>query len=99
MDDGGTLSVLATCDDEAVVIEILDTGPGLPDQILGQLMEPFVTHGKTNGTGLGLAIAKAIITGHGGRLTAENRPGGGARFAAWLPLDPPDSTDDTKHAV
>ncbi len=99
MDDGGTLSVLATCDDEAVVIEILDTGPGLPDQILGQLMEPFVTHGKTNGTGLGLAIAKAIIIGFSDRLTAENRPGGGARFAAWLPLDPPDSTDDTKHAV
>lgn len=91
MSDGGVLTVQSTCAPDAVVIEVTDTGPGIPAEILDQLMEPFVTHGKANGTGLGLAIARAVIEAHGGSLKAENRMEGGARFIITLPLNATDA--------
>lgn len=71
-----------------VVVEVRDNGPGIPPAALPRLFEPFYTT-KATGTGLGLAISATIVREHGGRLTAANRPDGGAVFRIMLPAAPP----------
>ncbi len=68
-----------------VEIEVLDTGPGVPAEDRERIFEPFFTT-KEGGTGLGLAIARQIAQDHGGSLTCENSPGGGATFHLILPV-------------
>ncbi|MPZ34784.1 MAG: PAS domain S-box protein [Rhodospirillales bacterium] len=63
-----------------------DDGPGIPDEVMPRLFEPFFTTKPTGkGTGLGLSISHGIIKRMGGRITAENRPEGGARFRIAFP--------------
>lgn len=72
--------------DEMVSIEIADSGPGIPEPMLDQLFSRFTTtKGKGGGMGIGLSISKRIIEAHGGSLSAENRPEGGAVFRFTLP--------------
>ena len=70
--------------DRGVTIAVADDGPGVEPGMLPVVFEPFRTT-KPKGNGLGLSIAKGIVDGHGGRITAANRPGGGAVFRVWLP--------------
>jgi signal transduction histidine kinase len=71
---------------EAVVI-VTDSGPGIPDDVLPHLFEPFVTTKPAGeGTGLGLAVCHTIVERLGGSITAANGPHGGARFEIRLPL-------------
>lgn len=66
-------------------LAVEDNGPGLPaDEDHHQLFEPLVTH-REQGTGLGLAIVRSLVTAHEGTVTAEQAPGGGARFVVRLP--------------
>ena len=65
-------------------IAVIDSGPGIPEGLQARLFEPFLTT-KATGMGIGLLICKTIIEGHGGRLTVENRPGGGATAVFTLP--------------
>jgi len=66
-------------------LEVADSGCGLPRELGERIFEPFVST-KDAGTGLGLAICKRIVEGHGGRITARNRPEGGALFTVRLPM-------------
>ncbi|MEL6443537.1 MAG: ATP-binding protein [Bacteroidota bacterium] len=77
--------------DNAVVIRVVDNGPGIPDEIRARIFEPFFTTKPTgSGTGLGLSLSYDVVTqGHGGTLTAEDAPGGGAAFVVTLPLETP----------
>ena len=68
-----------------VELTVSDNGPGIAPEVLPQLFEPFVTT-KAKGTGLGLAISRNIVEMHGGRLSAENNPQGGATFRLTLPI-------------
>ena len=69
-----------------VVVEIRDTGPGIPSVAMPRLFEPFYTTKEVGkGTGLGLAITYGIIQEHGGQITASNHPDGGAVFTVQLP--------------
>jgi len=68
-----------------VELKVEDNGPGFPEELFGQLFEPYITS-KPKGSGLGLAIVKKIIEEHGGMLWAENIPGGGARIVIRLPV-------------
>ena len=68
-----------------IEIKVIDSGPGIPEEVRGHIFEPFVTTKKT-GTGLGLAISKRIITAHRGNITVESYPGGGTVFAVYLPI-------------
>jgi two-component system sensor histidine kinase HydH len=69
---------------DRLVVEVRDSGPGVPAEDLPHLFEPFFTT-RTRGTGLGLAVVKRAIELHHGSLSVENAPGGGARFRISLP--------------
>lgn len=72
---------------EFVEIRISDSGCGIPENIIGQIFEPYITT-KTKGTGLGLAIVKKIVEEHGGMVWLENNaPAAGASAVIRLPLD------------
>jgi signal transduction histidine kinase len=77
MDGSGTLRVTTRVDQDKVVIEIGDTGPGMPSQVAARAFEPFFTTKEVGqGTGLGLDIARRIIVErHGGEISIESRPG------------------------
>ena len=67
------------------------SGPGLPPEALPIIFEKFyrAPTAPAGGTGLGLAIVKGLVEAHGGQVSAENRPGGGAAFTIRLPLSKP----------
>jgi len=72
--------------DQSVTIEIEDNGPGIPEDIKDNILQPFFTTKKgTAGTGLGLSITNDIIKAHGGQLEIKTEPGNGSVFAISLP--------------
>ena len=79
------ITVLTSAEEEgAVQLAVADTGPGLDEEQLGRIFEPFYTT-KPDGLGMGLAVSRTIIDAHGGKLWAENSPDGGATFRVSLP--------------
>lgn len=72
--------------DEFVEIHVADTGTGIPEKIINDLYNRFSTTKRRSGMGIGLSITKRIIEAHGGEITAENRPEGGAVFRFTLPI-------------
>ena len=83
---GGRITVSAELDTSAgqIVLTIADSGPGIPPAIRDKLFDPFVSS-KPSGTGLGLTICRRIVENHGGTITADNAPSGGAVFTVRLP--------------
>jgi signal transduction histidine kinase len=90
MDGQGELTVHTRRDDRWAIVEIEDTGPGIPETILPKLFDPFfTTKAVGEGTGLGLSIAHSIVVQrHRGRIEAQSRPGQ-TRFTVRLPLESP----------
>jgi len=88
---GTEIGVSVRRNDGEVHVSIDDHGPGVPPASLPHLFDPFyrVADGtpRPAGLGLGLAVAKGLVEAHGGRIWAQNRPRGGARFVFTLPLD------------
>jgi len=77
---------------ERIRIEIRDSGPGIPEESLGRIFDPFFTTRQVGeGSGLGLSVTYGIVADHGGRISASNRPGGGAMLTIELPLEPADA--------
>ena len=77
-----------------ISIRIRDYGPGVPENELARIFQPFyrteaARSRDTGGTGLGLAIAQRAALAHGGSITAENAPGGGLSVELWLPASSP----------
>jgi len=88
--DRGTLIARVRPLEAGVRAEILDDGPGISPEHLPRLFDPFFTTKPPGvGTGLGLSVSYRIVTEHGGRLWAENRPEGGAAFILELPVGVP----------
>ncbi|MDT8400740.1 MAG: DUF4118 domain-containing protein [Bacteroidales bacterium] len=75
-----------------VIIEVIDRGPGFPEEQINDVFNKFfrVNGSKTGGLGLGLSIAKGFIEAHNGSITVENNPGRGAKFTIIIPSEIPD---------
>jgi signal transduction histidine kinase len=86
MPRGGRIRLRFRVEDNNVVTEVEDAGPGIAPEIAGQLFNAFATFGKAHGTGLGLSICRRIIEDHHGRIAARNEPGRGAVFFFTLPI-------------
>ena len=72
-----------------VMLDFIDNGPGIPEEILGKILQPFFTTKKgTEGTGLGLSITHDIIKAHGGSLLVSSKVNDGTKMTILLPLDP-----------
>jgi two-component system NtrC family sensor kinase len=88
----GALTIKASENDGQVRIQVIDTGPGIPEKVLGKIFEPFFTtkgtarRGEPKGTGLGLAICKEIVEHHGGRIEVSSEVGRGTTFCVYLPV-------------
>ena len=86
MPAGGSVRLVATAIEGAIQVAIEDTGPGISDEIRGELFQPFASHGKKSGLGLGLALSRQTVLDHGGDISADPAYQGGARFTVRLPL-------------
>ena len=89
---GTPVEITASTEEQNAAVEVADRGPGLAPGEARHIFDKFVrgaagaTPGR-RGAGLGLAICRAIVEIHGGRIGAENRPGGGARFLFTIPIE------------
>lgn len=81
---GGEIKIKIINHSDNVFVEIQDSGPGIPENIIGKIFEPMFTT-KKRGTGLGLASCFRIITQHGGTISVQNKP---TRFLVKLPKNP-----------
>jgi len=87
MPRGGWLAVSTKIESQSVVIEVADTGSGIPSEHLARIYDPFFTTKSIGqGTGLGLSIAYGIIREHDGTMQVESSVGQGTRFMLRLPL-------------
>jgi signal transduction histidine kinase len=85
MPHGGKIRIGTRMAENCVLIEVEDTGPGIPSRIHDRLFEPFVTAGKNDGLGLGLAISRQTVLDHGGDLWT-GAAAAGAHFTIRLPM-------------
>ena len=88
VESGGTVSITVASDGDQAVLNVVDDGCGLTDEVKEHLFEPFFTRRRDDqGTGLGLSISYQIVEDHEGRITAESEgPGKGSTFRITLPL-------------
>ena len=97
MPAGGTLTVAARPGEASagapgVVVEVSDTGSGIPPDLLPRVMDPFVTtKAEGKGTGLGLAICRRIVQEHRGTIRIESRPGAGTTVRLVFPVSRPEN--------
>jgi len=85
MSHGGVLTIEAEGDKDNILIRILDTGPGIAEEHLGSVYDPFFTS-KTRGAGLGLTIVHQIIRNHYGEINIRSRKGEGTIVSIRLPV-------------
>jgi signal transduction histidine kinase len=87
-DDGGQVSISATQKDQSILLEIRDTGIGIPEDKLQMIFDEFyqVEGGKHGGTGLGLAITKRLVEEHDGNIWVESQLGKGSTFYFTIPI-------------
>lgn len=94
---GGTLFVSTRSDGPHVVLEMRDTGPGIPEVAKAHIFEPFfTTKGEGEGTGLGLSVSYGIVTAHGGKIEVPSTSPAGTTFRVTLPAAEEETTNE-KH--
>ncbi|MFN8634881.1 MAG: GAF domain-containing protein [Chloroflexota bacterium] len=85
MPGGGDLQISLRPSDRYVVVDVTDTGVGMPPEVAARVFEPFFTTKGERGTGLGLAMVYGIVERHAGRVEIESAPGRGTTFRLLLP--------------
>ena len=96
MPNGGTLTVRAYQAEESAVIEISDTGVGIPEGV--DVFQLFKTT-KANGTGLGLPVVRQIVRAHQGHIEYSSEPDQGTTFKIYLPAGPTSELTDSYSAA
>jgi signal transduction histidine kinase len=86
MPDGGDIYIELSARKHLITIVFTDEGPGIPDDILARIWEPFFTT-RDKGSGLGLPIVRKIIEGHGGIIEVDNGPEKGTQVTVTLPVE------------
>src|SRR5215469_10405620 len=91
--EGGQIELRVSRENRSAVIEVSDTGRGIPAEALPFVFNRFyrvdrARSRETGGSGLGLAIAKSICELHGGRISVQSSVGGGSRFRVEIPVEP-----------
>jgi two-component system sensor histidine kinase KdpD len=87
---GSSIEIEARSLENEVEISVSDRGIGIPAEVLTRVFDKFFRvqrKDNSGGTGLGLSICKGIVEAHGGRIQAENRPGGGTTIRFTLPIE------------
>jgi len=82
--EGATLTIATHLNDGRAEIEVTDTGPGIPDDVLPRIFEPLYST-KTFGVGLGMATIRQIAQQHGGDVEIKTSNGKGTTVGVWLP--------------
>lgn len=85
------LNVTLSEDSSKVIFTVSDNGPGIPQEALAHIFEPFYTS-RSQGTGLGLAVVQSVIRSHRGEVQVRNQENGGAEFTLFLPVAIGDAT-------
>ena len=88
---GGVIDIMVTTGDQSLILEVKDTGLGIPEDTLPHVFQPFQRvnteeHMEQEGTGLGLSIVKTLVEQHGGTVEVESELGVGSRFRVTLPM-------------
>jgi len=87
MPKGGWLSVTSTVHEKEAIVDVADTGVGIPSEHIGRIYDPFfTTKSDGRGIGLGLSVTYGIVQEHGGSLICESDVNKGTRFRLVLPL-------------
>jgi len=81
----GSITIEINQDKDWIVISIADTGTGIPEDIIHNIFDPFITT-KPEGTGLGLSITRKIISNHSGTISVDSEPNKGSVFTIKLPI-------------
>ena len=99
MPKGGWLSIATSLSDEKVIVELADTGSGIPSECLSRIYDPFFTTKSIGqGTGLGLSITYGIVREHQGSIDCESAVGQGTRFVLEFPPVSPESSARAAHS-
>jgi two-component system sensor histidine kinase KdpD len=95
---GTPVNIDARTDSGFLVLAVSDRGPGLPPETLPFIFDKFyrAPSAPAGGTGLGLAIVKGFVEAQGGKVKAENQPGGGARFTMRMPVGKPPPVNEER---
>jgi len=101
MPNGGRLRIQTSEEKEGVLVEISDTGLGIPSDVLPRIFEPFFTTkppttGEFSGMGLGLSVTRSLVEGMGGRIDVRTEMGAGTCFTTWYPLPTTQTPKQTK---
>jgi two-component system, NtrC family, sensor histidine kinase HydH len=85
MPEGGEIVVQSRVEGSDVFVEVIDTGTGIPPEVMPKIFKPFHTT-KPGGTGLGLPTCRKIVRAHGGDIDVQSQPGQGTKFTLRIPL-------------
>jgi PAS domain S-box-containing protein len=100
MPEGGALKIATCKEDDLIVINIADTGVGIPEAIMDRIFDPFYTTKGVRSTGLGMSISYGIINRHKGTIGVESREGQGTTFTIKLPvIEEFSTTKEQKQAI
>jgi two-component system NtrC family sensor kinase len=84
---GGALAIRTYQEDDRIIVEFEDNGPGIANELVKKVFDPFFTTKEVGkGTGLGLSMAYGIIKEHGGTISVESQPGKGAKFVVTIQI-------------
>jgi len=90
MSNQGRLTVRVRKQEDNIVVDVADNGPGIPEEIQGKIFDPFfTTKPPGEGSGLGLDIVMRIVEKHGGKMTFQTQAGEGTTFTVTLPIETP----------